>query len=91
MTEWTKEWPVERGWYWFYGQTSKRVWDMRPEYLPVLVRKDGTGKPFYVGGGRFLYKGEGARGLWTPMITPKPPTDYQIEEVLSGSNDDGKT
>ena len=80
--DWTKEWPTERGWYWFYGQTSKMVWDMRPEYIPVKVRKDGTGKPICVGNGHFLYKAEGARGLWTPMVTPTPPTDYQIEEVL---------
>ena len=87
MTDWTKEWPTERGWYWFYGQTSKIVWDMMPEYLPVQVRKDGANRPFYVGGGRFLYKGEGARGLWTRMVTPEPPTDYQIEDFMREGNE----
>jgi len=84
MTTWTKEWPTERGWYWFYGQTSKIVWDMEPEYLPVWVYTPLCvgGPAFYVGGGRFLWKAKGARGLWTPMIMPTPPTDYQIDEVL---------
>ncbi len=81
-TTWTKEWPTERGWYWFYGQTSRILWDMEPRYVPVRVFKDGTGKPVYAGGGQFLYKAEGMRGLWTPMVMPTPPTDYQIEEVL---------
>ena len=84
MTDWTKEWPEQRGWYWFYGQTSKMMWDMRPEYFPVLMREDGVGKPSYVTRGQFLYKAEGARGLWTRMIMPNQPTDYQIEEVLAG-------
>ena len=82
MTEWTKEWPTERGWYWFYGQTSKMVWDMRPEYVPVRVGRGGDDKPFHVGRGGFLWEAEGARGLWTRMVMPEPPTDYQIEEVL---------
>ena len=81
-TKWTKEWPAERGWHWFYGQTSRIVYDLRPEYIPVRVRKNAAGEPVYVGSGRFLYKAEGARGLWTPMVTPDPPTDFQIEEVL---------
>lgn len=25
---------------------------------------------------------EGARGLWTRMVPPDPPTDYQIEKAL---------
>ena len=83
MTDWTREWPEERGWYWFFGQTSKMVWDMRPEYLPVRVHKDATDKPVCVASGCFLFKAEGARGLWTPMVMPTPPTDYQIEEVLA--------
>lgn len=82
MTDWTKEWPTKRGWYWFLGQTSRIMWDMRPEYLPVRVCKDSVGKLIYVVGGRFLYKSEGARGLWTRMLMPDPPTDYQIEESL---------
>jgi hypothetical protein len=83
MTEWTEEWPTERGWYWFLGQTSKMMWDREPEKVPVRVHRDATGKPVHVGGGRFLYKGEGARGLWTRMVMPDPPTDFQIEKVLT--------
>lgn len=88
-TKWTKEWPVKRGWYWFYGQTSRIVWDMRPYYVPVLVHKGGDGKLFYAGAGRFLYKGKGARGLWIPMVTPDAPTDYQIKEALNESEQEG--
>ena len=83
MTEWTKEWPRERGWHWFLGQTDRMMWDRMPEYLPVEVWQDSTGKPTHVGGGLFLYRGEGARGLWTPMVMPTPPADFQIEEVIA--------
>ena len=80
MTEWTKEWPTKRGWYWLYGQTT---WDMQLEYVPVQVWKNATDKPTYVAGPQFLYKAEGARGLWTRMIMPDPPTDFQIEEAIT--------
>lgn len=83
MTEWTEDWPRERGWYWFYGQTSKMMWDRMPEYLPVEVWHDATGKPTYVGGGLSLYKSEGARGLWRPMVMPTPPANLQIEEAIT--------
>ena len=79
---WTEEWPTARGWYWFYGQTSRMMWDMMPEYMSVRVHLDARYKPVYVANGRFLHKAEGARGLWTSMVTPEPPTDYQIEKII---------
>lgn len=85
MTYWTNAWPTGPGWYWFLGQTSKGMWDREPEYVPVRVHHDGTGEPVYVGRGGFLWQAEGARGLWTRMLMPDPPTDYQIEESLSGN------
>lgn len=85
MTNWTMEWPTGRGWYWFLGQRSKMMWDRGLEYVAVRVHKDSQDKPVYVGDGQFLYKHGGARGLWTRMISPDPPTDFQIEKALEES------
>lgn len=77
MNPWTKEWPTEPGWYWFYGQTSRQLYDRPPRMMLVKVSEIVNGV-CYVTEGRFLYKAEGARGLWVRAYRPQPPTDEFI-------------
>lgn len=78
---WTKEWPTEPGWYWFYGHQWRAMYDEASELVPIKVERCSNAW-LYGAGSHFLYKAEGARGLWTPAIMPDLPADYQIEEVL---------
>lgn len=75
MTEWTKEWPTEPGWYWFYGQKF-RGWndDGDPQLYMVIVHKTRNGVACVVDG-HFMYAQEGAWGWWQPAILPDLPED----------------
>lgn len=70
MSQWVKEWPTEPGWYWFYGLRYSRE---QPELNPVQVWRAGDGNNAYVVRGSFLYKSEGAEGVWQPMALPDLP------------------
>ena len=69
---WSKKWPNKRGYYWFFGWCfSSRT--RLPELHFVKVRLDGTKRPLYITNGHFLYKAEGAEGVWLPVELPEPP------------------
>ena len=73
---WTRTWPTEPGWYWFYGWCWKLLAGESEMHL-VKVRTDGSEKPFHVTNGHFLWKGEGADGWWQKAILPDPPEEVK--------------
>ncbi len=71
--EWTKEWPAKEGFYWFYGIPFKRWVDKyEPELHFVQVKKISNGICM-ITNGHFLYKQEGAEGVWQEVELPKLP------------------
>lgn len=75
---WSPTWPTEQGAYWFHGFRFQRIeWPGREPEKPqthfVEVWHDGAGNPMYVTCGHFLYKSEGASGLWLKAELPAPP------------------
>ena len=68
---WINKWPVEAGWYWFYGRCSR--WDQRAHLEAVHVRLCADLRPVYVVGGRFMHQSEGGIGYWQPLETPMVP------------------
>jgi hypothetical protein len=78
MTEWTKIWPTEPGWYWFYGWPfdGEKKSGREPELNAILVWENGT----LVRGSAFWYKSDGGEGLFCKMDTPKLPN------VLTAAN-----
>ena len=81
MTEWTKEWPADPGYYWFYGWCF-RDRTRRPEIHFVKVAHDANKKPIYVTDGHFLYRAEGAQGVWQPARIPKPPSLVMLPRMV---------
>jgi hypothetical protein len=78
MKIWSYDWPTEPGWYWFYG------WCFRSRGYPakmhlVRVRKIANGVA-HVTDGHFLWRGEGAYGMWTEAVLPDPPEDGWLQE-----------
>lgn len=74
MTEWTDEWPIEPGWYWFWGQPHYGLRNLDSELYSVRVYETSTDLAF-VAGGDFMYRGGGGWGLWCPAILPDLPED----------------
>lgn len=71
MEEWTEIWPVEPGHYWFFGWCSESL---------VLVKVSRTMNSIaYVGDGCFIYRGEGALGLWKRAELPGLPVEALVE------------
>ncbi len=69
--EWTETWPVEPGYYWFYGWCSAPLRrDYESEMVLVKVSK-AVNAIAYVTNGRFVYKD--AVGLWKKAVLPEPP------------------
>lgn len=66
--KWTKEWPKNSGWYWFYGIRSSNM--KSPNLYMVKVRKVSNGFA-YVADGAFLYKEEGAKGVFCKAEIPR--------------------
>lgn len=71
--KWTKTWPKKPGHYWFYGYRFRKEPDDKPEMNLVEVAFSGNNIPMYITKGHFLYKNEGAEGLWATAILPEPP------------------
>ena len=73
---WTKAWPTEPGWYWFYGI----LWPSRDgkydriEITTVDVRKIANGF-MHVTHGSFVYEEEGHRGYFKRIEMPVIPAD----------------
>jgi len=78
--EWQLEWPKENGPFWFYGWLFRgQDKDEKPEICLVDVGESGVKGVFmYVTQGHFLYREEGAIGLWQKVILPALPT---LEDV----------
>lgn len=79
-TEWTREWPTEPGWYWFYGRLStlNGTRDGKPgrtELRPIQVFRCGDGGLAYSAMTFFIYESEGAEGWWVKAEIPELPED----------------
>jgi len=70
---WTETWPIEQGWYWFYGWCWRSAYDEPAELHLVKVRLGQKRHPFYVTNGHFVWKGEGAIGWWKDAELPEVP------------------
>lgn len=72
--DWTIDFPIEPGDYWFYGWCfgrKKLHKDDDPELL-FIKAKQGATSLFYNAGSHFLYERE-AVGMWTPVRLPTLP------------------
>jgi hypothetical protein len=66
---WSSEWPISPGWYWFCG---RRFSGDPVKLLPVKV-VGVSNNLTYIAGSLFMYKAEGTKGLWLPMEMPELP------------------
>ena len=72
--KWTKEWPTEIGWYWFWGQPHYGLRDLPAQLYSVEVHYTRNDMA-YVANGSFMYKGGGGWGVWCPAILPELPKE----------------
>jgi len=73
--EWTKDWPNEKGYFWFYGYRygKETLGDKnKPELLLVKVRKCSNSL-VYITNGHFMYKSETEKARFQKAILPKLP------------------
>jgi hypothetical protein len=84
--EWTKEWPKEKGEFWFYGWAHRR-YDVEsmlycePEISLVKVRGTAIEGSFaYIAGSHFIYEKQ-AIGVWKPAELPEVPEN--IDDILN--------
>jgi hypothetical protein len=67
---WQTLWPIEEGLYWFFGVAHKCEVENRLR----VVRVRGAGERlFYIVDGSFLYKSEGATGVFLRLLEPQIP------------------
>ncbi len=74
--QWTKEWPTEPGYYWFYGRRFRISRTEEPtemSFVEVFLSANKT--PVYICNGNFLYKREASEGWWTRAELPDPPKE----------------
>lgn len=79
--DWTRKWPIIPGIYWFFGWCWKQDRGQAKSHL-VQVRKVVNGC-MYVTNGHFIYKAEGADGLWAKADIPKP-SDSVVKKIMGG-------
>ena len=73
--DWTVEWPIEPGHYWFYGWRFRPGAPYRrraPGFYYVKVDKIGDGY-CYVVEGHLMYPTDSAEGMWQPVVFPTLP------------------
>lgn len=83
--EWTKEWPTIEGVYWFYGWRFKHDADEPPSIHFVEVHKASNGI-LYVARGNFMWKEEGAEGIWLSGAFPDRPSWDELNVILKSLN-----
>ena len=75
--EWTDVWPIDPGYYWFYGWQSGHFHRCRrapePQMVFVKVSKTMSSSLVYAATYCLLNKSEGAWGLWKKAVLPEPP------------------
>jgi len=78
IDNWTHKWPTEPGMYWFYGFCWRKMRDEpeEPEMYLVKVRKISNGL-MCITDGHFIYKAEGAEGMWLKAELPEPPKEIK--------------
>jgi len=72
---WTKEWPTESGFYWFYGFLWSRDGD-KPELISIEVIQ-ASNAIIYVAKGSFIYKTENHVGFWNKADLPELPSHHE--------------
>ena len=72
-TIWSKEWPTEPGWYWFYGDPFNKAkhW-IRLNTVKIVQTSKSIA---LICNGNFMYKQEASDGFWTPIIIPELPKE----------------
>jgi len=80
--QWQREWPTdESGMWWFYGWTYKKLRSgdklEEPRLYLVRMRKLKDSRMMYVTDGHFLYKAEGAEGMWLKAELPATPEEVK--------------
>lgn len=86
---WSKEWPNEKGFYWLFGWRFKQDYETfndPPSFHLVKVTHAISGRSgemiaVYTTNGHFLYKSEGAKGLWAKCEFPEQPSEDLMEEL----------
>jgi hypothetical protein len=81
--EWTREFPKEEGYYWFYGKrygVSSLSKDKPPELMLVKVNKIRNGFS-YVADGQFMYRTEPTEYYFQKAKLPKLPNNKDWEMV----------
>ena len=81
---WTKEWPTESGFYWFYGFLWSRMDGDKPHLVSVEVRPISNGI-MYVAKGSFIYKREKHIGFWHKADLPELPSHSELMDLVSAS------
>ena len=78
--EWSKEWPTERGYYWFYGDIDENDPQFfKLDFAEVCGEKGDI--VAYIGERIFLQKGKsGINGFWAPVEFPDIPSKAIIND-----------
>ena len=74
---WSRGWPKEPGFYWFYG----RDWPGAPLSMELAeVFLSANGDSIYICRGAFINKIEGVDVFWLKAILPDPPEEGKSHE-----------
>lgn len=88
IEEWSREWPIEPGQYWFYGwlHSNSEEPEMYFAYLStyknhfVLIEDNSDWAPV-MGSQLYVIHPSHARGLWVPVVGRCPPSDELLAEL----------
>ena len=75
--EWTKEFPTEKGEYWFYGHANKySIYQQDKEWYYIKIRKDSLGNIMYITEGSFIQESF-MQGIFTKVKFPDIPEELK--------------
>lgn len=67
---WSKDWPTEPGYYWFYGWRISSDYNPRLHFAKVYQAVSGL---IVAVGGCSISREDGADGYWMPVRVPEAP------------------
>lgn len=79
--EWTKDWPNEVGYFWFYGYRYGKIScgrKCKPELMLVEVWR-GSNSLIHVANGQFMFESEVEEALFQKAVLPELPKERNYD------------
>ena len=92
MKKWTKDFPKNKGMFWFYGWERGLIGSCEtsveePKLILVKCRKTANGANIHIGNGQFIFPEE-ATGVWKEFEGIETPKVEELRKIVGDEHNE---